>query len=387
MTTNEFNPFAETTWDENPENQAQATSSEESVNSQTNEPNAESKDTTATGDGGQQEGSNQSDSGQEPTAGSEDNTSAGTPVDSTEDESELADEGFKFDFKNEISQKIFEAVVSGNFSEVAPIIYEQTMLNSLDKIGEEDLIKLSIKYENPDMTEADIQKEFQDRYSLDIEEKDTTYMTDDEVAEYNKSIEKAKKRMTKEIKRDSREAMKFLSEKKMDIELPNINEYIKSTSSKEDNSKEIEEYNAYLQTERQKYESSIDTALDSVKPFEMEYKDEEVNFKVNFTPNKEELIGMKDQLKSFTLEDYFGPRYYNQEKGDYNTNVLAEDLYWINNREKIVKSIVSQAVSSAKADMLKKIKGVSISDAPSSKSTNQSGKSELDSWVENLYSM
>jgi hypothetical protein len=66
---------------------------------------------------------------------------------------------------------------------------------------------------------------------------------------------------------------------------------------------------------------------------------------------------------------------------------LAEDLYWINNREKIVKSIVSQAVSSAKADMLKKIKGVSINDAPSSKSTNQSGKSELDSWVENLYSM
>jgi hypothetical protein len=386
MTTNEFNPFEEKAWGENPEQASPASTSEDSVNSQNNESNAEPENSQNTGDEGQQASTNQSNSGQEPTGTSEATQSSGTQDSSIESESEL-EEGVKFDFKNEISQKIFEAVVSGNFAEVAPIIYEQTMLGSLDKIGDEDLIKLSIKYENPDMTEADILKEYQDRYGLDIEEKDTTYMSEDEIAEYNKSIEKAKKRMVKEVKRDAREAMKFLSEKKMDIELPNINEYIKNYSSKEDNSKEIEEYNSYLQTERQKYESTIDTALDSVKPFEMEYKDDEVNFKVNFMPNKDELMGMKDQLKSFTLEDYFGPRYYNQEKGDYNTNVLAEDLYWINNREKIVKSIVSQAVSSAKADMLKKIKGVSINDAPSSKSTNQSGKSELDSWVENLYSM
>lgn len=383
MTTNEFNPFAETTWQDNPEQENQETTSQESVNSQENKEQdaAEPKNTENKTDGGQETSSISDSSGEQSTGNSQEDSSDGSGDEASYSEPQL-------DFKNEVSQKIFEAIVSGNFSDVAPIIYEQTMLSSLDKIGDEDLVKLSIKYENPDMSEDDVQKEYQDRYSLDIEEKDTTYMTDDEIAEYNKSIEKAKKRMGKEIKRDAREAMKFLSEKKIDIELPNINEYIKSNYSKqEDNSKEVEEYNNYLQTERQKYESGIDTALESVKPFEMEYKDDEVNFKVNFMPNKEELFGMKDQLKNFTLEDYFGPRYYNQEKGDYNTNVLAEDLYWINNREKIVKSIVSQAVSSAKADMLKKIKGVSINDAPSSKSTNQSGKSELDSWVENLYSM
>lgn len=383
MTTNEINPFAETTWQDTPEQGNQETSSQESVNSQENKEQdaAEPTNTESKTDGGQEPSSSSGSSGDQSTGDSQEDEADGSGDEASYSEPQL-------DFKNEVSQKIFEAIVSGNFADVAPIIYEQTMLSSLDKIGDEDLVKLSIKYENPDMSEADVQKEYQDRYSLDIEEKDTTYMSEDEVAEYNKSIDKAKKRMVKEIKRDAREAMKFLSEKKIDIELPNINEYIKSNYSKqEDNSKEVEEYNNYLQIERQKYESGIDTALDSVKPFEMEYKDDEVNFKVNFMPNKEELVGMKDQLKNFTLEDYFGPRYYNQDKGDYNTNVLAEDLYWINNREKIVKSIVSQAVSSAKADMLKKIKGVSINDAPSSKSTNQSGKSELDSWVENLYSM
>jgi hypothetical protein len=383
MTTNEFNPFAENTWQDNPEQENQETTSQESVNLQENKEQdaAEPANTESKTDGGQESSSSSDSSGDQPTGDSKEDASDGSGDEASYSEPQL-------DFKNEVSQKIFEAIVSGNFADVAPIIYEQTMLSRLDKIGDEDLVKLSIKYENPDMSEDDVQKEYQDRYSLDIEEKDTTYMSEDEVSEYNKSIDKAKKRMAKEIKRDSREAMKFLSEKKIDIELPNINEYIKNNYSKqEDNSKEVEEYNNYLQTERQKYESGIDTALDSVKAFEMEYKDDEVNFKVNFMPNKEELVGMKDQLKNFTLEDYFGPRYYNQDKGDYNTNVLAEDLYWINNREKIVKSIVSQAVSSAKADMLKKIKGVSINDSPSSKSSNQSGKSELDSWVENLYSM
>ena len=84
---------------------------------------------------------------------------------------------------------------------------------------------------------------------------------------------------------------------------------------------------------------------------------------------------MKNKLKAFPLEDYFGTEYYNQEKGEYNTAKLAEDIYWRENREKIVKSIVSQAVASAKADMLKKIKGVSIGDAPSSSSSSKSSTS------------
>ena len=171
-------------------------------------------------------------------------------------------------------------------------------------------------------------------------------------------------------------------------ELPNISDYMKSRAPKAaDNSKEIEEYNKYIQSERQKYESSIDTGVDTVKAFEMDYKDDDVSFKVNFTPNKDDLNSMKDDLKKFTLEDFYGPRYYDPEKGEYKTNVLAEDMYWLNNRDKIIKSIVSQAVSSAKANMLKNIKGVSIGDSPSSRSTSQSGKSDVDAWVEQLYSM
>lgn len=379
MTSNDFNPFAESTWNDEPQQQPD---SQESVNSQeSNSDDSKEAGNEGKADDSQPEGKAPDNSGDEPAGDSSSNGS-----DESQDEDE--DVQPELDFKNDVSKKVFDSIVSGNYSEVAPIIYEQTVLSNLDKLSDEEVLKLMIQYENPDMSDADIQKEYTDRYSHEEEKKDTSFMTEDEVSEYNKSIERAKKRALKEIKKDARDAVKFLSEKKVDIELPNISDYMKSRAPKAaDNSKEIEEYNKYIQSERQKYESSIDTGVDTVKAFEMDYKDDDVSFKVNFTPNKDDLNSMKDDLKKFTLEDFYGPRYYDPEKGEYKTNVLAEDMYWLNNRDKIIKSIVSQAVSSAKANMLKNIKGVSIGDSPSSRSTSQSGKSDVDAWVEQLYSM
>lgn len=383
MTTNEVNPFDAGSWTDD-ESTTQTTTEEQTtttdetkVDEQTKtkedeqaQPDETKVDNSSEGDGNDDQSSDNS---------AEDD---GAQDNATQAEPEL-------NFKNDLSKKVFEAILAGNYAEVAPIIYEQSVLSNLDKLSPQDAIKLQMQYENPSMSEADIEKEFKDRYEFQEEQVDTEFMTEEEVKAHQKRVEREKKSFEKELKRDARDAVKFLSEKRQEIDIPNINEYINSKAPKpEDNSKEIEEYNKYMESERKKYEDSIEPSLQKITPFELEFKDDEVNFKVNFVPSKEDLDGMVNKLKAFTLEDYFGPEYYNQEKGEYNTTKLAEDIYWRENREKIVKSIVSQAVASAKADMLKKIKGVSIGDAPSSSSsTGTSNKSELDSFVDKLYSM
>lgn len=383
MTTNEVNPFDTGAWkdDEVPSTEAngeqQTTTEEKTVDTQdkTTDNGEAQPDTSGVDDTKKVDGDDNQTTDKTPDEGEQDDNSA-------QAEPELS-------FKNELSKKVFEAIVAGNYAEVAPIIYEQSVLSNLDKLSSQDAIKLQMQYENPDMTSEDIEKEFRDRYEFEEEKIDTEFMTEEEVKAHQKRIEKERKSFEKELKRDARDAVRFLSEKREDIDIPNINEYINSKAPQApDNSKEIEEYNTFMETERRKYEDSIEPSLQKITPFELEFKDDEVNFKVNFVPSKEDLDGMKDKLKAFTLEDYFGPEYYNQEKGEYNTTKLAEDIYWRENREKIVKSIVSQAVASAKADMLKKIKGVSIGDAPSSSSSsNTSSRSELDSFVDKLYSM
>lgn len=382
MTTNEVNPFDTGAWkdDEVPAtetNGEQQTTTETTVDTQdkTTDNGEAQPDPSGVDDTKKDDVNNDQAADKATDEGQQDDTA-------TQAEPELT-------FKNDLSKKVFEAIVAGNYAEVAPIIYEQSVLSNLDKLSPQDAIKLQMQYENPDMSSEDIEKEFRDRYEFEEEKIDTEFMTEEEIKAHQKRVEKDKKSFEKELKRDSRDAVRFLSEKRQDIDIPNINEYINSKAPQApDNSKEIEEYNTYMETERKKYEDSIEPSLQKITPFELEFKDDEVNFKVNFVPSQEDLNGMKDKLKAFTLEDYFGPEYYNQEKGEYNTTKLAEDIYWRENREKIVKSIVSQAVASAKADMLKKIKGVSIGDAPSSSSaSNTSNRSELDSFVDKLYSM
>lgn len=383
MTTNEVNPFDTGAWKDDESiatdttGQEQTTTDETKVDTQdkTTDNGEAQPDTSGVDDTKKDDGDNDQTDDTKTDEGQQDDSA-------TQAEPELT-------FKNDISKKVFEAILAGNYSEVAPIIYEQSVLSNLDKLSPQDAIKLQMQYENPDMTDADIEKEFRDRYEFEEDRIDTEFMTEEEIKAHQKRIEKEKKSFEKELKRDARDAVKFLSEKRQEIDIPNINEYINSKAPQApDNSKEIEEYNAFMEAERRKYEDSIEPSLQKITPFELEFKDDDVNFKVNFTPTKEDLDGMKDKLKAFTLEDYFGPEYYNQEKGEYNTTKLAEDIYWRENREKIVKSIVSQAVASAKADMLKKIKGVSIGDAPSSSSaSNTSSRSELDSFVDKLYSM
>jgi hypothetical protein len=380
MTTNELNPFDTGAWKDD-ESATPDTNGEKAT---TEETKVEKQDNTS------EDGESRPDTVDDTKKDDGVNNEA---VDKKANESESGDTTEKAEpelaFKNELSKKVFDAILAGNYADVAPIIYEQSILSNLDKLSPQDAIKLQMQYENPDMSDADIEKEFKDRYDFEEEKVDTEFMTEEEIKAHQKRVEKDKKSFEKDLKRDARDAVKFLSDKKEDIDIPNINEYINSKAPQTpDNSKEIEEYNTFMETERKKYEDSIEPSLQKITPFELDFKDDEVSFKVNYMPNKEDLEGMKDKLKAFTLEDYFGPEYYNQEKGEYNTAKLAEDIYWRENREKIVKSIVSQAVASAKADMLKKIKGVSIGDAPSSSSaSNTSSRSELDSFVDKLYSM
>ena len=383
MTTNEVNPFDTGAWKDD-----ESTTTEQNGEQQTTteETTVDTQDKTTDNGEAQPDTSGVDDT--KKGDGDNDQTADKTTDDGQQDDSATQAEP-ELTFKNDISKKVFEAILAGNYSEVAPIIYEQSVLSNLDKLSPQDAIKLQMQYENPDMTDADIEKEFRERYEFEEDKVDTEFMTEEEIKAHQKRVEKEKKSFEKELKRDARDAVKFLSEKRQEIDIPNINDYINSKAPQTpDNSKEIEEYNLFMEAERKKYEDSIEPSLQKITPFELEFKDDEVNFKVNFVPSKEDLDGMKDKLKAFTLEDYFGPEYYNQEKGEYNTAKLAEDIYWRENREKIVKSIVSQAVASAKADMLKKIKGVSIGDAPSSaSSSNTSGRSELDSFVDKLYSM
>jgi len=300
-------------------------------------------------------------------------------------------EPVQFEWPNEVSKDIYEKLVNGNISELADMIYEQKVLSSLDTMSESDVLKLKMAYEYPDLTPQEIEEEFSSRFGID-DDADTSMMTDDEIATHNKRIDKQMKSMSREMKKEVREARGYLEGLKQDISFPDILSQVQSTQSQVSPDDVLNNYFAQQEQEqnqvyaeaRQAYVSSLDNGLKSFDGFSVNYKDEDVQFdgKYNLTP--EEKVNLSSTLKEFDLEEFYGNRYF--KEGRYDSKQLAEDVYFLQNRDKVVNSLVTQAVSKAKSDLLKSMKNIDFNDSPRVAASSNSND-DYSAMVSKLYSL
>lgn len=315
-----------------------------------------------------------------------------TPVATEEEGSETTEQSkISFEWENEVAKEIYENLTNGNISDVADILYEQKVLSELDKMDESDILKLKIAYDFPDLSPEEIEEEFASKYSVD-RDFDESLMTDSEIAAKNKQIEKQEKAIARELKKDVREAKDYLQTLKQDISFPDILSQFQEQSQQSVNPEEVvsqylksqeEEQSKVYQQAREMYENSIADGLKNFEGFNVNYKDEEVQFDGKYSLSPEEKMQLQNDLKDFDLESFYGPRYY--KDGKYDTKQLAEDIYFLQNRDKIVNSMVTQAVSKAKADLLRGMKNIDYSNAPRTASVSDS--SDYDKMVGKMFSL
>lgn len=280
-------------------------------------------------------------------------------------------EGKSFDFEwdNEESKVIYESLISGDYGSVSDMLYEQKLLSNLSEMNDSDAVIMSLAYQYPDLTPEEIHEEFESRYGIPKE--DTEYMSEDELSAYNRKVEKESKRIERELKKDARVAKETLSSYKKEISFPDILSKAKEFASVVDPKEYVNQYIQSEQTkseqtakaEREKYLSQVDKGLNEFNGFEVKYKDEEVSIDAKFSIPDEDKTALKQELNDFDLVDYFGNRYVKDDQ--YDTRQIAEDKYFLQNRDKIINSLVTQAVSKAKLDWLKSIKGIDLSSKPS----------------------
>jgi hypothetical protein len=261
------------------------------------------------------------------------------------------------EFTNDVSKAIYENIVSGNLEKVAEVLYEQSVLEKAIKgeMDTEDIIKLKMSYENPDFTEEEVEEEFLSKYGL---EEPDELASDEEIARYKKE----KSRIEREMKRELKSAQSVLTQRKGEIKLPDVQTKaaevdIDSLLSERMSKLESESLEA-AKAERDKYVSAIDPAAKSLSGFEVSFKDEDVSFDGKFTISDEEKAILRNKAESFSLEDYYGNRYY--KDGSYDVKALMEDIYFLENKDKIIQSFVKQAVNNAKLGVIKSIKNVDL---------------------------
>jgi hypothetical protein len=266
----------------------------------------------------------------------------------------------EINFANETSKKVFEYLKEGKVDEFMSVYQQQKQLENVDKLDSDNVLKLKLKFENPDLTDAELQDEFDSRYG--VEQPDIDEDLDDPA-----DIEKAKKRYEREVsamerlkKKDLKEAKSFLQEKKQEIVLPDIQS--SKTQQQEAQGQEVDE--VAIKEYRDKYLNSIPKTIDEIVGFESKYKDSELEFNTTYVIDANEKQALKNKMENFTLQDYFVPRYIN-EKGDFDTESIAHDLYVLENFDRIVEAHVSQAVNQAKAMFVKGLKNANFQESVS----------------------
>jgi hypothetical protein len=257
-------------------------------------------------------------------------------------------------------------LLNSGMSEDEIFEYLSLKRTNYNEINDVDIVSGIISSENPNWDTDDIEFELEQKYGsalfeekVNIEEIDKDIYPEEykEALLWNKQIEKAHKL----LKRDAIERRAELEEIKNNIQLP------KSSEASFDNNKssvDATEQQKGLSDEQVQYLQkqwleSVERDVPTISEFKFKLGDEEVSYKVTADEQKE----MVQKMKEFNAEDYLVKRGWVKPDGTADVKKITEDVYILENSEKMFKSGWTQAKESAKMDIIgRDIKNINLSD-------------------------
>jgi hypothetical protein len=244
-------------------------------------------------------------------------------------------------------------------------LYEYLSLKKTDysTVPDIDVIAGFISSENPNWDTEDIEFELEQKYGsalfeekIDLEEIDKDIYPDEykEAVKINKEIDRAQRL----LKRDALEKRAELEELKSNIQLPT------SGKQSDDNVKGSQQEQTQQGLSQEQIEAlqknwldAVERDVPTVNEFKFKLGDEDVSYKVTEDEQKE----MVSKMREFNAENYLVNRGWVNEDGTPNVKKITEDVYILENAEKMFKSGWTQAKEKAKMDIIgKDIKNINL---------------------------
>ena len=232
----------------------------------------------------------------------------------------------KFDAPNEVSKKVWEGVLNGKEEDLESVFYERKFFKEISKKDDESQLKAYIKLNNPFYDDELVQQEFDEKYKVD------------ELADRLTQV-RAKQRMQTDL--DA--AKQFFTSKLESLQLPNIQQDTVNDDLAEygkqlvDNVSKVDNSKANIGLNYNDAKSGIS--------FQVKFSDEK-----SFTNAKEVATGDGKYM------DWYLGRYF--PNGQPNGEMFIQDMYRLENFDKILQAAVSQAVEQTRIATLKKDKNI-----------------------------
>ena len=293
------------------------------------------------------------------------------------DSVEQAEEEFKklkeqpsFEFKDDVSKTLFDAIKEGKADDVYEILNNQKRLEKL--INSEltpdlaaEIVKTNIKNKYKDLTSDDVDLLFYDQYFVPSKPEQGYNESDEDYAAKVKTWQSQVDYADRKLMIEAKVIRPELEKLKSEIKLPDIyNEAGREAQSQE----EFE----IMQQARSIYEKTLDSDFQSFSGFNVSVKDEDVEIPISFNVAEDERLAMKNDLTDFDSDSYFEKRWF-AEDGKPKVQQIMADKYLLENREKIFSKIANEAASQRLLAHLKKNGNININQSP----TPQGAKPDL----------
>jgi len=259
-------------------------------------------------------------------------------------------------------QALIDAILDGK----EDLVYDYFRQKNTDynQFSDIDVIKTKIANENPAWDADDIELEIESKYGssllsekIDISEIDKDIYPDEykDALKINKEIDKAEKL----LKRDAKETRVILEDLKNNISLP-VSER-RSVEKDTVSTENVEASAEYTQEELKQIQadwiSAVEKGVPEVSEFKFKLGDEDVSYKITEDEQKQ----LVDKMKGFNAESYLLERGWLNQDGSPNIKKITEDVYILENNEKIFRSGWTQAKEKAKMDIISKdIKNINL---------------------------
>ena len=291
-------------------------------------------------------------------------------VEQAEQEFKKLKEQPSFEFKDDVSRTLFDAIREGKADDVYEILNQQKRLEKLTNSEltvdlAAEIVKTNIKNKYKDLSADDVELLFYDQHFVPLKPEQGYDESDEDYAgkvkTWQSQVDYAERKLMIEAKVIRPELEKLKSE----IKLPDIyNEAGREAESQE----EFE----IMQQARSIYEKTLDSDFQSFNGFNVSVKDEDVEIPISFNVGEDERLAMKNDLMDFDSDSYLENRWFFKD-GKPNIPQIMADKYLLENREKIFSKIANEAASQRVLAHIKRNGNININQSP----TPQGAKPDL----------
>ena len=307
-------------------------------------------------------------------------------VEQAEEEFKKLKEKPSFEFKDDVSKTLFDAIREGKADDVYEVLNQQKRLEKLTtaELNIElaaEIVKTNIKNKHKDLSTEDVDLLFYDQFYVPLKPEQSYDETDEDYAVKVKQWQSQADYIERKLMIEAKVVRPELAKLKSEIVLPDIyNEAGRQAQSQADEE--------MMQQARSIYEKTLDSNYQSFNGFNVSVKDADVEIPISFNVGEEERLAMKNDLKDFDSDSYFENRWFTED-GKPNVQQIMADKYLLENREKIFSKIANEAASQRLLAHLKNNGNININQTPTPQgtkpdlNTNQAEMERLANWAFN----